>query len=102
MQDPLEAGVHLRIGTSLLQNPPRMAHIPVVPVKLHRDELLRGQLAEVHAGPPAVVLVADLENAPERLLMDVRIGAMALILVVPIDDVHRAVRPIAEVEHLTP
>ena len=94
--------MHLRIGTPLLQNPPRMAHVPVVPVKLQRDELLRGQLAEVHPGPPAVLLVADLENAPERLLMDVRIGAMALVLVVPVDDVHRAVRPVAEVEHLAP
>ena len=63
-QDPLEPGVHLRIGTALLQNPTRMAHIPVVPVKLSATSCSRGQLATLTRLGQRSVCVADLENAP--------------------------------------
>ena len=63
--------------------------------------LLRRQLLEIDASP-LVVDVADLEDPPERLLMKIGIAAVALVLVVPVDREHAAVRAIAEVEHLAP
>ena len=46
--------------------------------------------------------VADLEDAAQRLLVQLRVGAVALVLVVPVDHVHRAVGAVLEVQHLAP
>ena len=46
-----QARVDVRVRTALLQNPPRMAHVPVVAVQLQIDQLLRRQLREIHLAP---------------------------------------------------
>ena len=63
--------------------------------------LLRRQLLQIDLDP-LVVDVADLEDAPERLLVELGIAAVALVLVVPVDHVDAAVGAVAEVEHLAP
>ena len=46
--------------------------------------------------------MADLEDPPQRPLMQVRIGAVTLVLVVPVNHVHGSIRTVSEIEHLAP
>ena len=70
-------------------------------MQLQIDEALGRLLLEVDLHE-AIADVADLEDAAERLVVDVGVAAVALVLVVPVDHVHRAVGAVAEVQHLAP
>ena len=46
--------------------------------------------------------MGDLENAPHCFVMYVGIGTVTLVLIIPVDDEHRAIRTIPEVQPLRP
>ena len=100
-QQPLQTRVHGRVRTTLLEQPARMLDVPVVAVELHRDQLGRGQPGKIDPHGP-IARVADLEDPAQGLLVQLRVGAVALVLVVPVDHVHRAVGAVLEVQHLAP
>ena len=93
--------MHVRVRAALLQDPPGVAHVPVVGVELQRDQLVVGQLLQVDRRGLGV-LVGDLEDAAVGAVVAVRVAMMAGVGVVPVDHVHLAVGAVLQVEDLRP
>src|SRR5436190_22572989 len=85
----------------LLQDPSRVPAVPVVAIKRELDQFLVGTLLEINSWE-FYVAVADSEDTPIAPVMAVRIIVVALVLVVPINQIDRAVRAGLKVQDLRP
>ena len=92
----LLAGLPESVGVALLEEPPGRAGVPVVVVKLVIHQLGVGGLGQVDTRHRLGVRVADLVDAAVGTVPDLRLGAVADLLVVPVEQVDVAVRPALE------
>ena len=85
----------------LLEDAPRGPRVPVIGVRLELHQFQVAQLSHVHR-LGLHVAVGHFVNPPVGAVVDVGVGAVALVEVVPVDEIDAAVRARAEVDHLRP
>jgi hypothetical protein len=84
-----------------LEDPPGVSGVPLVGVGLHPDQSRIVEFPEV-LWRGLRLAVTDLEDAAVRAVVGIHLVVVALVLVVPVDHVHAAVRPVLEVDDLRP
>ena len=93
--------MHRRVRPAFLQDAPRVPHVPVVALQLQLDQLSDEQLLQIDLHPLSLTWLI-LKMRPSVFWWTSGLRAVALVLVVPVDDVDVAVGAVPEVEHLAP
>src|SRR3546814_20571188 len=81
--------MHLASRLAFLKEPPGMTYIPFVLIQLQFYQFQVSLLAEINLHP-FIILMTDLINTAQGLVVNIRIGIMALVLIVPVMNEYRS------------
>ena len=93
--------MHRGITAALLQQAPRHTHVPFVTVRMKLDKLTIVELGQINLDGLSWS-VTDVVNTPVAAVPDFRCRPMASIAIVPVDQVHTAVRTVFKIDATKP